>query len=513
MKISHSHRRALVRRVTLVFLSAVASLGAAGAFGATRLIVAQGTEPETLDAQATAVSAAHNVSFQIAERLVLETENGSLEPALAVKWGPGKDDRTWRFTLRPNVFFSNGEPLDAEAVRFSIERLMKPDPKWGSSAAHYVQPIESVSVIDKSTVEIVTKRPFGLLPKNLIKVGIVPPEYTKKVGNMAFAREPIGSGPFVLKEWKQGRYILLARNEKYWGTKPVVDEVEFRAIPDPQTRVSALQAGDAHLITQFPVQEVQEAKRATKYAMVGTASLRNMVLVINTLKAGPLQDKRVRQALNYAIDKQAIVDKVLMGYGKVLKGQLLSEFYFGFNPSLEPYPYDPRKAKELLAAAGYPNGFALEFATPRGRYMNDTEVAQLIAAYLEAVGVQVKLQQYEWAPYIAMLTPKKLPELSFWGWAVTPADADSELGNTVSTHPFSYYRNPKFDEIMASAAETSDEPRRLSFYRQATELAREEATNVWLYQQYDLYGASSRLKNWKPRPDEFLNFIPVSLQN
>ena len=510
--VSQRMYRAMTRRIALGLLAAITSLGTAGASAATRLIIAQGTEPETLDAQATAVSAAHNISFQITDRLVLETENGSLESALAIKWGPGKDNRTWRFTLKPNIFFSNGEPVDAEAVKFSIERLMKPDPKWGSSAAHYVQPIESVTVIDKTTVEIVTKRPFGLLPKNLVKVGIVPPEYTKKVGNTTFAREPIGSGPFVLKEWKQGRYILLTRNEKYWGAKPVLDEVEFRAIPDAQTRVSALEAGDVHLITQFPVQQVEQAKRASNYTMVGTPSLRNMNLVINTLKVGPLQDKRVRQALNYAVDKQAIVDKLLMGYGKVLKGQMLSEFYFGFNPALQPYPYDPKKAKELLDAAGYPNGFALEFATPRGRYMNDTEVAQLITAYLEAVGLQVKLQQYEWAPFIGMLTPKKLPELSLWGWAVTPADADSELGNTVSTHPFSYYRNPKFDEIMASAAETSDEAKRLSLYRQATELARDEATNVWLYQQYDLYGVSNRVKNWKPRPDEFLLLNAVVVQ-
>jgi peptide/nickel transport system substrate-binding protein len=512
VKFSHGNAWRPAARFGPIGLIALGMLIISGsALPAQRLIVAQGTEPETLDAQATAVSAAHNVSFQITERLVLETSNGSLEPSLALKWGPIKDDRTWRFTLRPNVFFTNGEPMDAQAVKFSIERVLKPDPKWGSSVAHYVQPIESISVVDKMTVDIVTKKPFGLLPKNLVKVGIVPPDYVTRVGNVAFSRQPIGTGPFMLKEWKVGQYVLLARNDKYWGTKAILDEVEFRAIPDPQTRVSALESGDVHLITQFPVQEAARAKSARNFKMVGTPSLRNMNLVINTLKAGPLQDKRVRQALNYAVDKKTIVDKTLQGYGKVLQGQMLSEFYFGFNPALKPYPYDPKKAKELLATAGYSNGFPLELATPRGRYMNDVEVAQLIVAYLEAVGLQVTLQQYEWAPFVGMLTPKKLPELSLWGWAVTPADADSELGNNVSTHPFSYYRNPKFDAIMGRAAETSNDAQRLAAYKEATELLRDEAPNVWLYQQYDLYGVVDQVKNWKPRPDEILNLVPVSL--
>ncbi len=476
------------------------------------LIIAQGTEPETLDAQATAVSAAHNASFQILERLVLETQSGTLVPHLAVSWGPGRDDRTWRFKLRPNVFFTDGEPLDAAAVKFSIERLLKPDPKWGSSVAHYVQPVASVAVVDKLTVEVVTKSPFGLMPKNLVKVAIVPPEYVKKVGNAAFGRNPVGTGPFMFKEWSPGQYIRLIRNDNYWGKKPTLAELEFRAIPDPQTRVSALLAGDVHLITQLPVQDIARVKAEAGVEVVGTPSLRNMVLVLNTLKAGPLKDVRVRQALNYAVDKQAIVDKTLNGYGKVLRGQTLTDYYFGYNPKLEPYPYDPGKARALLEAAGHKEGLSLDFAIPRGRYMNDVEVSQTIAAYLEAVGIRVNIQPYEWAPYIGMLTPKKLPDLSLWGWAVTPADADSEIGQTISTHPFNYYINPNFDELMFKARAISDESQRLALYAKATTLMRQEAPNVWLYQQYDLYGVSKAVKGWKPSPDEFLVFTDVTLE-
>jgi peptide/nickel transport system substrate-binding protein len=483
-----------------------------GSASAQQLIIAQGTEPETLDAQATAVSSAHNVSFQIEERLVLEGPNGTLIPHLATEWGPGKDDLTWRFKLRPNVFFTDGEPMNAEAVKFSIERVMKPDPKWGSSVAHYVQPVKSVSVIDDHTVEIVTKAPFGLMPKNLIKVAIVPPEYVKKVGNVAFGRHPIGTGPFVFKEWQPARYIRLIRNDKYWGTRPAINEIEFRAIPDPQTRVSALLSGDVELITQLPVEAVGEVKSHSGVKVLGTPSMRNMVLVLNTLKAGPLKDVRVRQALNYAIDKKAIVDNTLRGYGNVLNGQTLTDLYFGYNPKLKPYPYDPAKARSLLAAAGDARGLKLEFAIPRGRYMNDVEVAQLIAAYLEAVGIQVTIKPYEWAPYIAMLTPKKLPDLSLWGWANTPADADSEIGQTMSTHPYNYYINPKFDALMLKARAISDEEKRRELYTEATSLMREEAPNVWLYQQFDLYGVSDKVKGWKPRADEFLVFDGVTVQ-
>lgn len=506
MSVLRSHiRRGLALAVTL--LAALLCQVAA----AQTLIVAQGIEPETLDAQATSISAALNVSFQISERLVVDAGDGTLAPGLATKWGPAGDDRTWRFELRPNVRFTNGEPFDARAVKFSIERLHKPDPKWGSSVAHYVSAIQEVRVIDDLTVEMVTKDPFPLLPRNMVRVGMLPPQYTARVGNAAYGREPVGTGPFKLKEWAIGQYITLERNEDYWGARPAMDEIEFRAIPDAQTRVSALLSGDAHLVTNFPVQSVDRVKGIEDVEVRGTPSLRNMHLLVNVLADGPLKDKRVRQALNYAIDKQAIVDRTMRGYGNVLAGQTLTDFYFGFNPDLEPYPYDPAKARALLAEAGYPDGFTVEFAIPRGRYMNDGEIAQVVAAYLEAVGITVKVEPYEWAAYIAMLSPKKLPGLSLWGWAITVTDAHGMLLLNTSKHRFSYWRNEEFDELVATASRLSDDAKRKKLYRKATALMRAEAPNVFLHQQFDLYGVSRKVQGWNPRPDEFLDLVSVTL--
>lgn len=481
--------------------------GTTAAWGAVgqRLIVAQGAEPETLDPHGTSITIAHNISFQIVERLLTQSPSGALEPALAERWRT-IGEKTWRFHLRPQVAFTNGEAMNAEAVKFSIERLLKPDPKWGSTVAHYLSVVESVTAVDPLTVDVVTKMPFGLLPYNLVKIGIIPPQYVKSVGNAAFARQPIGTGPFVLSAWRPGVGIVLKRNDRYWGPKPTLAEVEFRAIPDPLTRVSALLAGDVHLITQLPVQEVARVRQTRGLKVLSVPSLRSMHLLVNALIPGPLQDRKVRQALNYAIDKEAIVQKALGGHGRVLRGQMLTEAYFGFNPELQPYPYDPKRARELLAAAGYPKGFATELATPRGRYMNDVEVVQFVVAYLEAIGVRVTLRVHEWAAYVGMLAAKKLPGLSFWGWAVTPADADSQLGLNTTTHRYSYYSNPAFDAVMSQARQAVDQGARRSLYRQATEMLREDASNVFLYQQQDLYGLSDRVSGWKPEPDEFLVF-------
>lgn len=497
--------RALLLVVLLLATTLVANAWAQ------QLVVAQGTEPETLDPHATSTTNALNVAFQITERLVTASGKGTVQPLLAVAWTPSADGKTWRFQLRKNVRFTNGEPFDADAVKFSIDRLKKPDPGWGTSVAHHVSQVESVQVVDPFTVDITTREPFPLLPQSLANIGMVPPKYVQQVGNVQFGRRPIGTGPFVFEEWKVGQYIRLKRNEHYGGSRPALAEVEFRGIPDPQTRVSALLANDVQLATQLPVQDVARVKQAACCSVVGTPSLRNMHLLINTLKPGPMQDVRVRQALNYAIDKRAIVDKVLGGFGTVLQGQMLTDVYFGFNPKLRAYPFDPAKAKALLAEAGYSKGLSLELATPRGRYMNDLEVVQLIAAYLEAVGIRVSVQQYEWAPFIGMLSPKKLPELSLFGWAVTPPDADVELGLNMSTHAYSYYRNPKFDELMLRARKLTNDAKRLEIYQQATELLREDASNVWLYQQHDLYGVSKRLQNWLPTPDERLDLSTASL--
>ncbi len=496
---------------SMLILGAVshATAGTGGPAGGKRLIIAQGAEPETLDPHATSITLAHNVSFQIVERLVTQTDMGDLEPVLALRWEP-VGERTWRFHLRPNVKFTNGEPMNAEAVRFSLERLLRPDPTWGSTVGHYLSAVESVKAVDDLTVDVVTKKPFGLMPYNLIKVGIVPPKHVAAVGNVAFGRNPVGTGQFVLGEWRRGVHVLLRANPQYWGPKPKIEEVEFRGIPDPLTRVSALLAKDADLITQFPVQEAERVKRLEGLRVVDIPSLRSMHLLINTLAPGPLQDRRVRQALNLAIDKNALVQKILGGYGRVLKGQMLTELYFGFHASLEAYPYDAERARRLLREAGYPNGFSIELATPRGRYMNDLEIAQTIAAYLEAVGIRVNLQVYELAAYLGMLAPKKLPGLSLWGWAVSPADADSQLGLNLSTHPYSYFRNAEFDDLMLKARETTNQAARRSLYHRAAAILREEASNVFLYQQYDLYGVSDRVKGWQPRADEFLVFTGVS---
>ena len=467
------------------------------------LVIAQGTDPQTLDPHGSTVQQALNISMAIAEPLIyLNYETGELEPLLAESWEP-IGENVWEIRLRQGISFTNGEPFTAEAVKFSLERVGLPE--LASPATIYIRPIQDVRVADDYTVHIITDGPSPVIPLYLTRIGMVPPQYVTENGHEIMSQQPVGTGPYKLVSWQKDERVVLEANPDYWRGAPTIDRIVFRSIPEASTRVAALRAGEADIIAHVPLEEVDRLGEGLSVAT--TPSLRTMMLDFDLLDDGPQQDRRVRQALNYAIDVDAIVNNVLAGYGRKLDGQPISAEYFGYSDEIEAYPYDPDRARALLAEAGYDdsNPLRLTFYATNGRYLRDQEVAQAITGQFSQVGVQVDLQILEWGQFLQRMLDRALEPLAMWGAATVP-DADVWLGSMLTCGAaYSTYCNEELDELVRQAGRELDTQRRREIYAEVLRLIHEEAPYVFLYQQYDVWGVSDRVSGFVPMPDESIN--------
>jgi peptide/nickel transport system substrate-binding protein len=472
------------------------------------LVVCQGAEVNALDPAKHNSIPDTNFGLHVFDMLYLRDNQGVTNPHLATSHKI-INDTTWEFKLRSGVKFHNGAVMTAKDVKFSIDRMI--DPQTKAFFAPFFSTIGEVKVVNDSTIQIITKGPDPLLLKRLgMDLLIFPSDLFKEKGAEAFFQHPVGSGPFKFVSWTRNDRMVLEANEAYWGGSPKVKRLIIRPVPEVATRLAELQTGNADIITNIPpflVQQVKDSPNATVQSIPGG---RIMFLYINCLAEGPLKDKRVRQALNYAVDRKAIIDNILKGSG-IPMAVNLTPLHFGYDPSLKPYPYDPAKAKKLLADAGYASGLKLVFNTPSGRYILDKEVSQAIAGMFNAVGIQTDLRVHEWGTYTQMLTGKKLPDLGFIGWSLALGDADGTFSPYfIPESVFSYYSTPELKEKIMKARTILDEKKRLEIYKEIQREIFEEAPLVYLYQQIDHYGVSKKVKEFQVRGDEWIFLHQVS---
>lgn len=506
-----------VLAITVAALLAALAVAGCGGSGVSKgprqeIVIAQGTDPQTLDPHLTTVQQALNISGAICEPLAyLNYKTGEIEPLLAESW-KAITDTTWQVKLREGVKFTNGEELTADAVKFSLERIANPEFK--SPATIYTRPIKSVDVVDRYTVNITTKDPLGVMPLYMTRVYIVPPKYIQEKGDENFSKAPVGTGPFKLVEWQKDEKVVLEANPDYWGGKPTLARVTFRAIPETSTRMAALKAGEADIVTQVSTDEAESLSKDENIKILPVPGLRVMFVQFNLTQDNALKDRRVRQALNYAVDKDAIVNDILRGYARKCEGQPLTKEYFGFNEEIKAYPYDPEKAKSLLAEAGYgpDNPLALTLYAPQGRYNQDKEVAQVIAGQLQAAGVKVDLQVLDWGLFLNRLVAKDFNPMAFWGAATEP-DADLWLSGMVySGAAYSMYSNPAVDELILKGSKTVDQAERAKIYGEVMRILHDDAPYIYLYQQVDIYGVNKRVEGWSPRPDEQIDLKGITVK-
>jgi peptide/nickel transport system substrate-binding protein len=466
------------------------------------IVVAQSAEPDSGDPLRHTTYPSQNVLHHIYEPLVSYTADGKYQPRLATEWRT-LDETTWQFKLRPNVRFTNGEPLDANAVKFSFDRAMNPDSRNRSLAN--LRSIERVDVVDPQTVNFVTKGPYPILLYYLTENGfssvIVPPKHVQDQGEEALVNTPIGTGPYKMKAWRKGEAFLLEPNPEYWGGPPTFREVTFKAIPETAARVAELRSGGADLITNVPPEQVEPLNAGDTKSQVVQSNF-FMFVAFNAIGDSPVKDAKVRQALNHAVDVDAIVKNVMGGYAERIAISL-PKSAFGYPQNLEPVPYDPNRARELLAEAGHPNGFQAPFLSRNGRYLKDKEVVEAVAGYLQRVGVQCELQFVDGGVWGQISDQKGRPALSYPGWS--GLDAELVWSPILQTGQFqSYFSNPQLDAVLAEGRGTLDEGKRRDAYERAARIIRDEAPHIPLFQLPLLYAAKKNLE-WAPRLDEVID--------
>jgi peptide/nickel transport system substrate-binding protein len=490
----------------LATLSLALALGLAGAQTA---VVMQSADPNTLDPTQNRETPTFNALLNIYDALLFKNPDGTFAPSLAESWA-ATDETTWEFTLRQGVSFHDGTPFTADAVVYTIERIL--DPEAASPIAGGFGFIEEAVALGPNQLRITTTRPTPLAEHYFSEILIVSPTAYEAAGPGAFALNPVGTGPYRFESWTRDVELVLSASEDHWRGTPAVREVVFRPVPEAITRFSALLAGEADLVTQLPPSLVPSVDAAPNARIETVAGARVIYVGINTLGANEaLQDARVRQALNLAVDVDGIIEGIFDGLA-VPTVALLTEVDFGFNPALEPYPYDPEAARALLEEAGQV-GVRVQLGTPSGRYVNDVQVAQAVAAQLEAVGFDVDLTVSEYGAYVGALFTGNAPDLFLIGWGNAPLDADFILVPLLrSDELLSYVSDERLDAVLDAGRTTVDREARLAAYEAATRLIVDEAYVVPLYKQLDAYGISDRL-DWTPRTDEFIWLFSASPRN
>jgi peptide/nickel transport system substrate-binding protein len=433
------------------------------------------------------------------------------EPVLAESWRVLDDRLTWEFKLRQGVKFHNGEDCDAEAFAFSLNTVIN-DKTQGNNVKLRLKPIwDGVRVVDKYTVQIKTSIPYVLTPNVFTEFHVVPPRYFQQVGPQRFAEAPVGSGPFRFVEWQRGQHLVLQRNPSYWRKPPQFDRLVFRPFPEDATRVAALEAGEldiAYNITPDATRRLTAAGIRIQWTPIGQGMNLTMKLTIPS----PLTDVRVRQAMNYAVNKRLLIQAIMGGYGRELQAQLAGPSALGFNPALASYPYDPSRAKRLLADAGFANGFRLDFDTSQGRYAKQKEVSEYLVGQFKNVGIELNMQIFEWGSFIDKVYSSKAAPVFYTGSNWYP-EMDSLYTFAFFESKFSrkQYNDPEFDRMLDAARAEFTLAKRVAMMQQLHAYLREKAVTVWLFESPDIFGVSKRVAGFTPTPDDRIHFASIQV--
>lgn len=471
------------------------------------LHVGLGTDVQSFDPNLLADMVSYHVLRNVAEPL-LTFEDGELQPRLATSYEL-VDETTWEFELVEGATFHNGEPFDAEAVVYAVERITDPDLE--NARRSRWENITGAEAVDASTVRVTTQEPQGLLPALMSYLPIIAPEAARDGGDAHIGTTPIGTGPFVFEEWARDERIVLSRNDDYWGEPAGVEEVVFRPIPEDSTRVAELQTGGIDIAVNVPPALVGEIESSSDVGIEQVPSSRFVYLGLNIEENETLADPDVRRALNHAVDVEGIIDGLFDGEGEIMSHPTTSQ-HFGFGPDISPYEYDPELAEQMLADAGA-SDLTLTFNAPRGRYLLDSEVAQLVAGQLEQVGVTVDLEILEWGTFSDLTASRDLGDMWLLGWGNVPGlDADQVYGPLLVTGAVnSYISDARLDDLVATASRETEPQEREATYRDAAQLMHDEAPWIYLYGQTDLYGIGAHVSGFVPGPDESLDVSRVVL--
>lgn len=474
----------------------------------TQIVVAQYADAVSLDPQDTNDNASYGPEKLMFEGLVGFNEKMEMQPMLAEKWEASPDATTFTFFLRKGVKFHDGTPFNAAAVKYNFDRVTNPDNKLKRYGLYRI--IAKTEVVDEYTVKFTTSEPFGAMLATFAHPagGIVSPAAAKQGADApAFGKKPVGTGPYKFVEWVPGDHLTVEKFADYWnpaqGAK--VDRFVIKPVPEAGTRISMLQAGDAQFINTVPYAQVKLVKDSKDVSVAENEAIYTYWVAMNTQKP-PFNDKRVRQALNYAVDKQAIIDAVLAGYGKPADSPLAPRVW-GYK-SVKTYPYDVKKAKELLAAAGVTSAKTTMWISDN---TESKQVAVALQGQLKEVGFDVEVVSME-AATLSAERFKKFEEnksmMNYAGWSPSTGDADWGLRPLLAKESWpptsfnlAFWENADFDAQIKAGLQTADPEKRKVAYAKAQEIVMEEAPWIFLWVNQVLGGISNKCGGMVIQPD------------
>jgi len=456
------------------------------------LIVGQIAEPQSLDPHTVTATNDFRILVNVYDGLV-RFKDGTLEvePALAESWDISEDGKTYTFKLRQGVKFHDGSDFNAEAVKFNFDRMLKEDHPFYNTGPFPLSfnfaSVDAVNAVDENTVEFKLKEAFAPFLSNLAyPTGLIVSPAAVEQHGADYARNPSGTGPFKFVEWLSNQRVVVERNPDYWGGPASLEAVVFRPITDANTRVAEMMAGGIDVMVEVPPDNLATFQQDANFAVAEQAGPHVWFSILNT-KEGPFADKRVRQAANYAVNKQTLVDNVLQGTATVSAGPIPPAFNW-VESAVEPYPHDPEKAKALLAEAGVENPELTFYVTEGGSGMLDPiNMGAAIQADLQAVGFNVKIETYEWNTFLGRVNPglEGKADMAEMAWMTNDPDTVPYLTLRTDAMPdkggfnAGYYSNPKVDELLQQARTSTDQAERGKLYGEVQSIVHDDAP--WLF--------------------------------
>ena len=491
---------------------ALASVLTTGAHAAGTLNVAIHQDPGNWDPIATFLVSWGAVGSQVFDGLIMRTADMKLVPGLATKWEFLDNNTKLRFTLREGVKFHNGEPFNAEAVKFTFDRLLGDEGKKGPQQSNY-NAIEKVVVVNANTVDFLLKNPDPVLLTKLAGYGamIVPPKYITEKGSAYFGANPVGTGPFKFTEYKPKVSLSFERNASYWGGAPKLDNLVYRFITEPATQAAELQAGRIDVANQIPLAMIDTLKKDTKLAVQSMDGPVALAMRYNTQR-GIMKNKEVRKALTMAVDRDAIIRSILLGNAKPI-ASFQGTLSFGNDPALKPLPFNPAQAKAMLAKAGVKPGTQIQIDF-RGSDSNFREVAQAVASYLQGVGIVASLKPYDTNVLLNDIIPAgKTGEMWQNQWGGWTFDYDNTAYSMYYTkqrwNPFD--DDAKLNALLHTQRNTWDQAARKTTLQQIARYVADEALEMPLYSLNTIYGLNKRAKNLALPADGRFRFVDASV--
>jgi peptide/nickel transport system substrate-binding protein len=450
------------------------------------LIVCVGDEPPGLDPTASASAAIDRVVYSnIFEGLVKTDRNGKFVAGLAAKWDVSADGKVYTFQLRKGVTFHNGETFNAQVAKWNLER----GAAEGTKNAHpeFFRAIENIETPDEFTLKLTLKDVNSLFIVQMAEGDSV---MLPMKGFENTAAQPIGTGPFKFVAWNRGDSVEMVRNDKYWNPQlPYLDKVTYRFIKDPSAQVAALKAGDVDVLGWILAPEIAMGiSRDKKFKVLSGASTSEVIMSTNN-KTKPFDNKLVRQAMAHAIDRKTVTELVVLGYGTPIGSHWspITPFYVDLT---KKFPYDPKKAKELLAKAGYPNGFEATIKLP-AIYPYAQKAGEVIADMLGQVGIKLKIEIVEWAFWLDRIFKQKDFQLSMIGHAEA-----WDIGIYANPNYYFQYDSQEFRDAYNQALKATTEAEQAKWFGRCQEIIAMDAVNGYLFASPSLSAMKAELMNW-----------------